>query len=152
MILAPSDSSVCGRSSRYAGANPEPETGSRTGNVSGWRSPNDLGSRLRQEERPNPQQGSGATERNSLGPRPGDLATRSRAGSETRELLPSKKRLAGSQRSGTVRQPGAVMAEKPRGPLRLLPKWPKPRGALCGAGRQAGVEGPPWILLSLDAL
>lgn len=107
--------------------------------------PNDLGSRLRQEEKTRPTRGAaGAMEAQLPGARPGDLATRSRAGSEDAGAAAQQETTSRSQRSGSIRQPGAVMAEKPRGPLpRLLPKWPKPRGCSVEQEGRLGWRGRP---------
>ena len=117
--------------------------------------PNDLGWRLRQEEKTRPTTGApGPTEAQLPGARPGDLATRSRAGSEDAGAATQQGTTSRSQRSGRIRQPGSVMAEKSRGPSPPLssPKVAEAQRALCGAGRQAGVQGTPWTLLSLETL
>lgn len=108
--------------------------------------PNDLGWRFRQEEKTRPTLGLQAQRRhNSLGP-----------GQETwpPDQGPGVRTQSRSQRSGRIRQPGSVMAEKPPGPSPPLssPKVAEAQRALCGAGSQAGVQGMPWTFLSLEAL
>lgn len=81
------------------------------------------------------------------------MATRSRAGSEDARAATQQGMASRSQRSGRIRQPGSVMAKKPRGPRpRVFSQSGRSPEALCGAGRQAGVEGTPSILLSLETL